>query len=375
MRWADWTACSNLGSFTTECATWQLLTDTDATDALTHYFCDYSSTTYSVFGSWPTTIPEVTTSTSSYSCIAESFSADNPGDCASPIGIILPLILSNVVYFCINALAGNFKFQNWCQFWKRGRDQIEPEDYAWTPWPGLGSAALVVIQAAVTAYLVRAGGYGASFKDLILLWLVRPRMMWSQMLFYVARGIEYKGAATDAFFADVLLNLFSIPVLSSTVTIALKFKDICDAGEFVSQRYRPSVDENGTMVVRAFGSDSQTFLLSIYTYFYLAASSMGIFALAFFLYKRRLRRWWTIVPLFWSLTTFIASWLFWTSKYPWWHDRFPLRLLTRLRSRFCAVFGRRLLLEEHRRCVGDPRRVPASQHTHQSYPGHMELWT
>lgn len=193
---------------------------------------------------------------------------------------------------------------------------IEPEDYRWTPWPGLGSAVLVVVQAAVTAYLVRAGGYGASFKDLILLWLVRPRMMWSQMLFYVGFGKNYKGAATDALFADVILNVFSIPVLASTITTALKYGSICDANGMVGQSFE-GYSENGLTVLRAFGSDDNTYYLSVYTYFYLAASGLGIFSLAMFLYKWRLRRWWTIAPLFWSITTFIASWLFWTSKYPW----------------------------------------------------------
>lgn len=350
---------SNEGTVYTECETWRLFTDSDGLDALTHYFCEISSASSNVFGPWPTPRPE--SSTSSYSCVASSFSSPHEGDCASPIGIILPLILSNVVYFAINALAGNFKFQIRCQFWKSSRDLVRPEDYIWTPWPGLGSAVLVVVQAAVTAYLVRAGGYGASFKDLMLLWLVRPRMMWSQLLFYVGFGRNYKGSATDALFADTILNIFSIPVLATAITAALKYKGICDADGMVGQTFE-GYTKDGLTVLRAFGSDDDAYYLSVYTYFYLAMSGLGIFCLAFFLYKRRLGRWWTIAPLFWSVATFIASWLYWTSKLLN-MDRIMVSMMADIcLSRIRTADRGCVLSEEHCGCLGHPRCVSVGEH-------------
>jgi hypothetical protein len=223
------------------------------------------------------------------------------------------LILSNVVDLAVNGLVGRYKFQRSAHFWKSKKRSEGPEDNKWKPWAGLSSVVIVAVQAIVTAVLIRAGGYKASLQDLILLWFIRPRMMWSQMLWYVVFGVQYKGSATDAYFADLILNVFSIPIAVAITETWTKYPTLCGPDSCASFYIS---DPNLPGISRAFGSPYSTVLLSYASVIYLGFAAAYIFFLIFFLYKQKLSRGWAVGALFWTTTMFGLSWWFWASKLP-----------------------------------------------------------
>ncbi|KAE8440297.1 hypothetical protein EG329_009730 [Mollisiaceae sp. DMI_Dod_QoI] len=143
-------------------------------------------------------------------CIPSGFSYATPSTtkCASPAVLLIPLIVSNIMFLAANILLSSFRYQRKLKFWSKPKGVDDP----WSPWSGLSTVLLAVIQAIATAALIRAGGYKADWINLILLWLMRPRMLWAVMLFYSIFGKQYKRSGTDSLFADGILNILSIPI-------------------------------------------------------------------------------------------------------------------------------------------------------------------
>ncbi|EHK96121.1 hypothetical protein M7I_8187 [Glarea lozoyensis 74030] len=127
-------------------------------------------------------------------CVPSGFVvAHSTEPCATQAVLLIPLIVSNVVVVAVNVVLSRLKFQNKVKFW----GEPSTVDDKWAPWSGLTTVPLVVVQAVASAALIRAGGYLASWVDLILLWLLRPRTLWFIMFLYGALGNEYQRSATD----------------------------------------------------------------------------------------------------------------------------------------------------------------------------------
>ena len=97
------------------CVTLSLFSGNEAKKAITQYVCDVTTAGIVII-----TAPAAwQTPTELVPCVQESFYAPH-GDrtCTTATGIILPIILSNTVYFCVNFVAGRWKLQRRVQFWK-----------------------------------------------------------------------------------------------------------------------------------------------------------------------------------------------------------------------------------------------------------------
>ncbi|KAF2008778.1 hypothetical protein BU24DRAFT_468569 [Aaosphaeria arxii CBS 175.79] len=233
-------------------------------------------------------------------CVPDGFAAPHTSDnCTKPIILLIPLILSNVIVFASSILMSRLSFQNKLKFGKTKKSPHDP----WTPWAGLSTVLLVVVQAIATAALIRAGGYPASWTSLILLWLMRPRMQWAILLFYSSFGASYKRAATDALFANGLLNLLSLPTAAWLLQALLK-EPSC-TGFF-----------NNSTTVNGFGNEDYTQLVFVGVVMYFSFAAVDLFVLVSFFWPGRLRlgRWWSIGAGLWSMASFAVAWTFWV----WW---------------------------------------------------------
>jgi hypothetical protein len=114
-------------------------------------------------------------------CVPSGFAVAHSTElCASQAVLLIPLIVSNVVVVAVNVVLRRLKFENKVKFWGKP----STVDHKWAPWSGLITVALVVFQAIVSAALIRAAGYLASWVNLVLLWLLRPRTQWFIMFLY-----------------------------------------------------------------------------------------------------------------------------------------------------------------------------------------------
>ena len=116
----------------------------EPTETLTSYSCDSEPFTYDVTPiDWPSSIsssnPWSTRTTYSQlptqevQCLPETFYADPGPNCSTPTQLLLPLIISNVVFFAINILLGRHKLQSRLKFWSRKKPTKRPEDYKFGP--------------------------------------------------------------------------------------------------------------------------------------------------------------------------------------------------------------------------------------------------
>ena len=218
-------------------------------------------------------------------------------NCSSPALLFIPLVLSNFVVFAASILFSRLKFQNKIRFFGEEKDYKDP----WRPWSGLSTALLLVVQALATAALIRAGGYNASFGNLALLWLLRPRMQWAVMFFYACFGKDYKRAATDAFFAEGLLSLLSLPILAWFLSATL-------GNDCLDVRYDSELE---------FGTNSNVYGLfwsALMAYLPAVAVEVLIFVTFFWPGHRSLHRGWSGGAAFWDFCIFGFSWWFWTRE-------------------------------------------------------------
>lgn len=231
-------------------------------------------------------------------CVPTGFAVtpDSTTDCASQAVLLIPLIVSNVVVVAANILLSRLKIQNKLKL--LGKDSTV--DDKWTPWSGLSTVALVVVQAIASAALIRAGGYLAAWSDLILLWLLRPRMQWSVMFLYSALGRQYQRSAKDYLFADGVLTMLGIPIAAWLLEAAHSSYACSNDGGNTFNRY-----------VLGFGTFGQAGNTSgsvkVALYLCLAFSGVELFIFAAFCIKRRLSRGWAVGAGIWSMMVFGVS--------------------------------------------------------------------
>lgn len=179
-------------------------------------------------------------------------------------------------------------------------------DDPWTVWSGLSTVVLAVVQAIASAALIRAGGYRADWINLILLWLMRPRMLWAVMFLYSIFGKQYKRSGTDALFADGILNVLSIPIAAWFLEAYESNAALCGDNFYFGSSSRQVLD---------FGQGDYLGLFNLAPLIYLPFAAVDLFIFVAFLWKRRLGRAWAAGAGFWSMAVFALSWFFWVSKF------------------------------------------------------------
>lgn len=232
-------------------------------------------------------------------CIPSGFSypTTSTTKCASPAVLLIPLIVSNIMFLAANILLSSFRFQRKLKFWSKSNDVDDP----WSPWSGLSTVLLAVIQAIATAALIRAGGYKADWTNLILLWLMRPRMLWAVMFLYSIFGKQYKRSGTDSLFADGILNILSIPIAAWFIEAYASNTRVCGGW-----------DQSHPL---DFGQKDFIEGFTLTPLIYLPFAVVDLFIFVAFVWKRRLGRGWAAGAGFWSGAVFAISWAFWVSKF------------------------------------------------------------
>lgn len=186
------------------------------------------------------------------------------------------------------------KIQNKVKFWGKASTL----DDNWTPWSGLSTVALVIVQAIASA----------AWANLILLWLLRPRMQWSVMFLYSILGNQYQRSAKDYLFADGILTLLGIPIAAWLLEATLSSYACANEGGNTFNKY--------VLGFGTFGNSGNTLgLLKVALYLCLAFSGADLFIFAAFCVKRRLSRGWAVGAGIWSMMIFGIAWYFWIGRY------------------------------------------------------------
>jgi hypothetical protein len=247
-------------------------------------------------------------------CIPSGFSYATASTikCASPAVLLIPLIVSNIMFLAANILLSSFRIQRKLKFWSKSNDVDDP----WSPWSGLSTVLLAVIQAIATAALIRAGGYKADWTNLILLWLMRPRMLWAVMFLYSIFGKQYKRSGTDSLFADGILNILSIPIAAWFIEAYASNTSVCGGWN----KSHP-LDFGQKDLIESF---------TITPLIYFPFAVVDLFILVAFIWKRRLGRGWAAGAGFWSGALFAISWAFWACKFTRLENLYGITLKCRL---------------------------------------------
>jgi hypothetical protein len=250
---------------------------------------------------WPTATNAPPAPVQTVTCIPPGFSYPTPSTtkCASAAVLLIPLIISNVVFLAVNILMSSLRFQHKLKFWSKPKDVDDP----WSPWGGLSTVLLAVVQAIASAALIRAGGYKADWTNLILLWLMRPRMLWAVMFLYSIFGKQYKRSGTDSLFADGILNILSIP-------IAAWFLEAYESNTAACDNF-----SGGLLYTLNFGQGDYLGTFTLTPLIYIPFAVVDLFIFVAFIWKRRLGRGWAAGAGFWSMAVFAMSWAFWVSKF------------------------------------------------------------
>jgi hypothetical protein len=299
VSYAGWLTRSTSTGASSECVPYILRFSTDINDYVRSWGCDTIATAVTVKPTADNS-PAITVT-----CVPSGFVVDHAGEsCASQAVLLIPLIVSNVVVVAINTIMSRLNFQNKVKFCGKPSTVDDP----WTPWSGISTILLVVVQAIASAALIRSGGYHANWANLILLWLLRPRMLWSVMFMYSILGEQYQRSAKDYLFADGILTLLGIPIAAWILEAAESSYACANDGGNTENQY--------VLDFGQFGDARNTSgLLKAALYMSLAFSGVDVFIFAAFCIKRRLGRWWAIGAGVWSLMIFGISWFFWIGTY------------------------------------------------------------
>ena len=236
-------------------------------------------------------------------------------DCATKNQILLPFILSNAVSISVNILAGHRKIRRRLRFWKK--DGANSENYRFKPLAGLSRVGVVILQAVVSAALIRAGGSPLNFGLLVAWWLLRPRVMWSLPFLFFLWTRDYLAAATEGLFADLLLNLTTVPILTLYIKAWSEGEDICGPNPETVYQDGNTDEYHLSKPIGLFGSEAtpSARALSRLICIFLALSAISFFALIAFCLNPRLKRNWAFGAGLFSLAIFAVSWVFWICKY------------------------------------------------------------
>ncbi|KAJ9637332.1 hypothetical protein H2199_007619 [Coniosporium tulheliwenetii] len=206
-------------------------------------------------------------SADSPTCVPKgSTSSRQPSDCPGTILLIVPLVVNNLVAI---ARGGG-----------KGDDLGN-----WTPMRGLLTIVGAVIVAVLSAVLTQTGGFGANLSVLVLLWLTRPRLLWSLMGCFVVFGEGFKQPATDALLADVVMAVLGFPFAILGIASSLGSKRCSD--------------------------NNTTAIFGVAAILEVAFGGVYIFALVALLWKRALGRRWAIAACSYSFILFGIAWFFW----------------------------------------------------------------
>jgi len=228
-------------------------------------------------------------------CVPHGFNARvSERFCEWGIKSFNPSLVSTCLFIISISLLGSMTVRNLLKFWQAGKDVEAP----WLPWAGLSTAALLVVQAVVSADLVRSGGYLASGRDLALFWFMAPRMQWFSMLFYAIAGDQYKRSAMDAILTDGIMNWITLSAAAYFASNILGNEDCNNFDRFFDLNTDGDVDY------------LKLYRIGVILYLSFCVVNAIITIVFFWLSKGRLNRLWSGLIGVYCMAVFGMAWLF-----------------------------------------------------------------